>query len=42
LWVMKVVLRWFELASGLKVRFSTSRLSGVNYSFISMASVSQL
>ncbi|KAK2449929.1 hypothetical protein QL285_009079 [Trifolium repens] len=30
LWAMKAILRWFELASGLKVNFSKSRLIGVN------------
>ncbi|GAU41262.1 hypothetical protein TSUD_97980 [Trifolium subterraneum] len=30
LWSMKAILRWFELASGLKINFSKSRLIGVN------------
>jgi hypothetical protein len=30
LWSMKIILRWFELALGLKVNFSKSRLIGVN------------
>jgi hypothetical protein len=32
LWSMKVILKWFELVSGLKVNFSKSCLMGVNVS----------
>lgn len=39
LWTMKVILRSFELASGLKVNFSKSSILGVNVSplFLSLA-----
>ncbi|MCI39933.1 LINE-1 reverse transcriptase like, partial [Trifolium medium] len=30
LWCMKAILRWFELISGLKVKFHKSKLYGIN------------
>lgn len=33
LWSLKTILRYFELASGLKVNFAKSRVMGVNVSY---------
>lgn len=39
LWVIKAVLQWFELASGLKINFHNSSVVGVNIhaDFLNMA-----
>lgn len=39
LWSMKAILRWFELASDLKVNFFKSRLFGVNVDFLMVCGV---